>query len=77
MMKDDKSIRISITGWGDNVGGEEANKRVSLQRAEAVKRVLGQWNIAAERVETIGAGINRNAANDAEARNATTIEIVQ
>lgn len=31
MMKADKSIRIRITGWGDDIGGEEVNKRVSLQ----------------------------------------------
>ena len=77
MMKADKSIRIRITGWGDEIGGEEANKRVSLQRAEAVKRVLGQWLVPAERIETVGGGIKRDAASDAEARNATTIEIMQ
>ena len=77
MMKADKSIRIRITGWGDEIGGEEANKRVSLQRAEAVKRVLGQWLVPAERIETVGGGIKRDAASDAEARNASTIEIIQ
>ena len=76
MMKADKSIRIRITGWGDEIGGEEANKRVSLQRAEAVKRVLGQWLIPAERIETVGAGINHNAATAREARQATTIDIL-
>ena len=76
MMKADKSIRIRITGWGDDIGGDEANKRVSLQRAEAVKRVLGQWLIPAERIETVGAGINHNAATAREARKATTIDIL-
>lgn len=75
-MKADKSICVRVTGWGDAIGGEEANKHVSLQRAEAVKRVLGQWLIPADRIETVGGGINRTAATDAEARNATTIEIV-
>ena len=73
----DKSIRIRITGWGDDIGGEEVNKRVSLQRAEAVKRVLGQWLIPADRVETVGGGIKRDAASEAEARNASTIEIIK
>ena len=77
MMKADKSFRIRITGWCDEVGGEEVNKRVSLQRAEAVKRVLGLWLVPAERIETVGGGIKRDAANEAEARNATTIEIMQ
>ena len=77
MMKADKSILIRITGWCDEIGGEEVNKRVSLQRAEAVKRVLGLWLVPAERIETVGGGIKRDAASDAEARNATTIEIMQ
>ena len=76
MMKADKSIRIRVTGWGDPVGGEAVNQRVSLQRAEAVKRVLGQWLIPADRVETVGAGIKYDAASYDEARVATTIEIV-
>lgn len=77
LMKANPDMRIRITGWGDNVGGEEVNKRVSLQRAEAVKRMLGKWLIPAERVETVGAGINHNAANNDEARSATTIEIAE
>lgn len=77
MMKADKSIRVRVTGWGDNVGGEEVNKRVSLQRAEAVKRVLGQWLIPAERVETVGAGIKHDAQSREEARHAAIIEITE
>ena len=77
MMKADKSIRIRVTGWCDEIGGEEAVKRVSLQRAEAVKRVLGQWLIPADRVETVGGGIKRDAASEAEARSASTIEIMK
>ena len=76
MMKADKSIRIRVTGWGDPIGGEAVNQRVSLQRAEAVKRVLGQWLIPADRVETVGAGIKHDAASYDEARGATTIEII-
>ena len=76
IMKSDKSIRILVTGWCDPVGSEEANKRVSLQRAEAVKRVLGQWLIPADRVETAGGGVNHEAASNDEARYALTIEIL-
>ena len=75
LMKARTDMRVRIIGWGDETGGEEVNKRVSLQCAEAVKRMLGKWLIPAERVETVGAGINRNAANNDEARSATTIEI--
>ena len=41
------------------------------------KRVLGQWLIPADRVETVGGGIKRDAASEAEARNASTIEIMK
>lgn len=75
-MKADKSIRVRVIGWCDPVGSEEANKRVSLQRAEAVKRVLGQWLVPADRIETVGGGVKKDAASDAEARNATTFEIL-
>ena len=75
MMKKDKTIRVRVTGWCDPVGSVDANKRVSLQRAEAVKRVLGQWLVPADRIETVGGGVNHDAATEAEARNATTIEI--
>ena len=62
---------------GDEVGGVEANKRVSLQRAETVKRVLGQSGISADRIEAVGGGINYDAPNRKEARNATTFEIIK
>ncbi len=74
LMKAKPEMKIRITGWGDNVGGEEANKRVSLQRAEAVKRMLGKWLIPAERVEAVGAGIAHDAQSREEARHAATIE---
>ena len=75
-MKADKSIRIRVTGWCDPIGSEEANNRVSLQRAEAVKRVLGQWLVPADRIETVGGGINRQAVSHDEARFAAIIDIL-
>ena len=75
MMKADESIRISITGWGDAIGGEEANKRVSLQRAKAIKVALERQSIDGKRIETVGGGINHNAASNAEARIAATTEV--
>jgi len=75
-MKADKSIRIRVTGWCDPIGSEAANQRVALQRAEAVKRVLGQWLIPADRIETAGGGVCHGAASYDEARNAISIEIL-
>lgn len=77
ILKANPEMRIRVTGSCCEIGGEEVNKRVSLQRAEAVKRVLGQWLIPAERVETVGAGIAHNAPSRKEARNATVIEIIK
>ncbi len=77
IMKAKPEMKIRVTGWGDEVGGEEANKRVSLQRAEAVKRMLGKWLIPAERVEAVGAGIAHDAQSREEARHAATIEITE
>lgn len=77
MMKADESIRISITGWGDAVGGEEANRRVSLQRAEAIKAALIKRGIDGKRIETVGGGINRDAKSNAEARIAATTEALE
>jgi outer membrane protein OmpA-like peptidoglycan-associated protein len=77
ILKANPEMRIRVTGSCCEIGGEEVNKRVSLQRAEAVKRVLGQWLIPAERVETVGAGIAHDAPSRKEARNATVIEIIK
>ncbi len=75
IMKANPEMKIRVTGWGDEVGGEEVNMRVSLQRAEAVKRMLGKWLIPAERVEAVGAGIAHDAQSREEARHAATIEV--
>lgn len=71
------SIRVRITGWCDSVGTKEANDRVSLQRAEAVKQALVKRHITSDRIETIGAGICHQAASNAEARYATLMEIIK
>lgn len=49
-------LRLSIEGHTDNVGSVEANKRLSLQRAIAVKNELIKNGIDRDRLETIGWG---------------------
>lgn len=56
-LKANSSIRVRVVGWGDEIGGNKANKRVSLQRAEAVKKHLEQHSISSDRIEVVGAGI--------------------
>ena len=75
-LKEDSSIRVRVIGWGDEVGGNRANKRVSLQRAEAVKRGLEQLNISSDRIEVVGAGIAPDALTLGEGRIAI-VQIIQ
>lgn len=77
ILKANPDVRVLITGWGCSIGTEEQNLRVSLQRAEGVKRVLGQWLVPAERIETTGAGIKHDAPTKELARCAATIEIIE
>ena len=72
-LKADRSVRIRVIGWGDEVGGVNINKRVSYQRAEAVKKRLERNLISADRIEIVGGGIAPNATTPEEGR----IAIVQ
>lgn len=72
-LKADHSVRIRIVGWGDEVGGQNVNKRVSLQRAEAVKKKLVRNLIDTNRIEVVGGGIAPNATTPEKGR----IAIVQ
>ncbi len=47
---------IEIAGHTDNVGNDEDNKKLSQQRADAVKNYLIQKGIAAIRMKTYGVG---------------------
>jgi len=49
-------IRIRIVGHTDNVGDEEANLRLSQERAESVKSALVLKGIDATRIDAIGMG---------------------
>jgi outer membrane protein OmpA-like peptidoglycan-associated protein len=50
-------LRMSITGHTDDRGGETANERVGLRRAEALRDYLiQQHNIDTSRIETRSAG---------------------
>ena len=72
-LKADRSVRIRVVGWGDEVGGDNINKRVSLQRAESVKKRLVRCLISADRIEVAGGGIAPNTSTPEERR----IAIVQ
>jgi outer membrane protein OmpA-like peptidoglycan-associated protein len=56
------SMRIRIEGHADATGSEEANVKLSNERAIAVKRYLMQSGIVPDRVETQGYGSTRPIA---------------
>jgi large repetitive protein len=51
-----KDGAVQLTGHADDQGPESTNDELSLKRAEAVKKVLVEAGIAAERLSTRGAG---------------------
>jgi outer membrane protein OmpA-like peptidoglycan-associated protein len=66
-------LRVEITGHADGVGSREYNVQLSERRAEAVKRYLVSKGVAAERIETRGAGpdapIDDNQSEAGRAKN--------
>lgn len=51
-----KSARIEISGHTDNVGNKKDNKKLSQQRADAVRAYLVAKGIDASRIQTVGYG---------------------
>lgn len=51
-----KDKKIYLTGYTDNTGSEGINKRISLERAEAIKKQLVALGVPAENIITAGLG---------------------
>ncbi|MEM6296433.1 MAG: OmpA family protein [Myxococcota bacterium] len=73
VMTEYEDVRVKIVGHTDNVGDPEANKTLSQERADAVKKYLTDAGIAADRVETEGRGDadprDTNDTDEGRARN--------
>ncbi len=66
-MKDNKDVRIRITGHTDAVGSDADNQKLSEGRAESVKKAIVERGINADRIETEGKGESQPVAtNDTE-----------
>ena len=55
-LKENPEMKVTVTGWCDTKGSVAVNKRISRQRAEAVKTWLAKNGIEASRITAIGNG---------------------
>ena len=75
MMASDPAVRVRLTGWCDRRGSVPVNQRVSLRRAEAVKRLLVSLGVQAWRIETDGKGTDHTQPEAAKARRVEAVNI--
>jgi outer membrane protein OmpA-like peptidoglycan-associated protein len=67
MMKQNQSMQVEIGGHTDDVGSDSFNKKLSQQRADAVKRYLTSNDVKGNRIKSIGYGEERPlVSNDDE-----------
>ena len=55
-LKENPEMKVTVTGWCDTKGSVAVNKRISRQRAEAVKTWLAKNGIEANRITATGNG---------------------
>jgi len=68
MMKQNQSMQVEIGGHTDDVGSDTFNKKLSQQRADAVKNYLTSNGVPGRRIKSIGYGEERPLlSNDDEA----------
>lgn len=67
VLKAKSSMQIEIQGHTDNAGAEEANLKLSQDRAEAVKTYLVSKGIAESRIQAKGYGSAQPVADNASA----------
>jgi outer membrane protein OmpA-like peptidoglycan-associated protein len=72
-MKNDPLSRWRIEGYTDNIGSDEANTRISRQRAEAVRDYFVSRGISSGRLDVLGFGkghpVASNATEEGRAKN--------
>ena len=71
-LKENPDMKVTVTGWCDTKGSVAVNKRISRQRAEAVKTWLAKNGIEANRITAIGNGSDGTQDADKARRVETT-----
>jgi len=73
LLNEYKDAKIVVEGHTDNVGNKAANKKLSQQRADAIKAYVVKKGISADRIQAIGYGDERPAdgSTDIKAGNKT------
>jgi len=76
-LRENSKVSILITGHTDNLGSDEYNLKLSLQRAQSVQNYLVKEGVKPDRIKVAGKGFrepmlpNSNASNQAKNRRIT------
>jgi outer membrane protein OmpA-like peptidoglycan-associated protein len=66
LLKDNPSLKLSVDGHTDNIGGHDYNVKLSEQRAAAVVQALVAQGIARERLKSAGYGPDKPIADNSK-----------
>lgn len=56
ILKEHPEMKVTVTGWCDTKGSVAVNRRISRQRAQALKTWLVKRGVAASRISVVGKG---------------------
>ena len=71
------NLDVVLKGFASNKGGPAYNEKLSMQRAETIKKMLTQEGIHPTRILTQYHGIDYNASSDSQARRVVVSLIVR